>query len=84
VAKAIYSRKIFMFQHQFTLTAKEKNNVHLCFFPEILVGLSFFDDIIDADVKRKMVANLKLPPSKECMKRLHGSLHKFDLHPVFA
>jgi len=42
------------------------------FFSEILVGLSFFDDIIDADVERKMVANLKLPPSKECMKRLHN------------
>jgi len=45
---------------------------HLWYFSEILVGLSFFDDRIDADVKRKMVANLKLPPSTESIKRLHS------------
>jgi len=32
---------------------------HLCFFSEILVGLSFFDDIIDADVKRWQTSNFR-------------------------
>jgi len=97
VAKAIYSLKIFMFQHQFTLTAKDKNNVkELVLFISLIyirfwceaprAGKSSFNDVqlvqalenyqnrtrlphllrrqnIDVDVKRKMVANLKLLPS---------------------
>ena len=123
MAKAIYSLKLFLFQHQFTLTSKEKKGVtelalfvslvyvrfwheaplarkaplndmqllesltnypnrtvakaatdtfsrHLWYFSEILVGLSFFDERIGADVRTQMVANLQISGSDEFAKRL--------------
>jgi len=110
MVKAIYSLKMFLFQHQFTLTTKQKHSVkelalfvsriyvrcwheaplgrkaslndmqllesltnypnrtiakaardtfsqHLWYFSEFLVGLSFFDDRIAADVRIQTVAN---------------------------
>jgi len=123
MAKAIYILKLYLFQHQFSLTSKEKNSVkelalfvslvyvrfwheaplgikaplndmqllesltnypnrtivkaakdtfsrHLWYCSEMLVGLSFFDDRIETDVRTQMVANLQTAASEESVKRL--------------
>ena len=46
---------------------------HLWFFSEHLVGLAFFDNRVDLDVKRAMVANLQLPKNKTALKKVNAS-----------
>jgi len=46
---------------------------HPWYFSEILVGLSFFDDRIGADVRRHMVANFQIPASTESAKHFDSS-----------
>jgi len=50
--------------------ARDTFSRHFWYFSEILVGLSFFDDRIGADVRRHMVANLQIPASAESAKCL--------------
>jgi len=45
---------------------------HLWYFSEVLVGPSFFDDRIGADVKTQIVANFQIPASNQSVKRLNS------------
>ena len=52
--------------------ARDAMYQHLWYLSETLVGISFFDENIALEEKRKMVASLKKPPSKKALKRLEG------------
>jgi len=52
--------------------ARDTFSRHLWYFSQILVGLSFFDDRIGADVRRHKVANLQILASAESAKHLHS------------
>ena len=52
--------------------ASESFGRHLWYFSEILVGLSFFDDRIEMELKAQMVSNLKTPASDSALKRLEN------------
>lgn len=43
---------------------------HLWFFSEHLVGLAFFDDRVEAHVKKAMAANLQLPKTRSALHRI--------------
>ena len=46
---------------------------HLWYFSEHLIGLAFFDSRVSCEMKRAMVANLKLPKTLSALKRLNAS-----------
>ncbi|KAG7168401.1 hypothetical protein Hamer_G002435, partial [Homarus americanus] len=81
MSKALYSLQIFMFQHQFQLTIKEKKLIqtmslfvalrHLWYLSEESVALALFSDSVSYAEKREILESMKRKnEKKECPKKL--------------